>query len=333
MAKELEVTLEGKPKVKVGLEGTTEVEVSKFDYKEEVAGLTSRVINVENNKVDKISGKVLSTNDLTNELKVGYDSAKIHSESIHAPINAQKNVQPDWNQTNDTEDDFIKNKPSSLELTDLAIPALNTTDNGGEIPPTLWAWIVSIFPDIVSKSVKSFIIGILNYLKSLNSRVELLEESFLLKLVLSEAATIINLTTDKHGNPLHFVDGDSFEVLIKIDSYGSGIAKYPAIRPNGVNATSVYICNNATASGIITSYGTNYGCRVSATINVIGEEIQGLMYSSVKESTTPTYEQYVYSFYTNGLGASSGISSIEISLNNQAYPIPAGATIIVKKLK
>lgn len=42
--------------------------------------------------------------DLTKE---AYD----HSQSSHAPDNAQKNVQPDWNQATDTADDFIKNKP------------------------------------------------------------------------------------------------------------------------------------------------------------------------------------------------------------------------------
>ena len=42
-------------------------------------------------KVDKVDGKGLSTNDLTNELKTNYDSAYNHSISSHAPSNAQKN--------------------------------------------------------------------------------------------------------------------------------------------------------------------------------------------------------------------------------------------------
>lgn len=43
------------------------------------------------NKVDKVDGKVLSTNDLTNALKANYDAAYTHSQSAHAPSNAQKN--------------------------------------------------------------------------------------------------------------------------------------------------------------------------------------------------------------------------------------------------
>ena len=44
------------------------------------------------NKVDKVSGKRLSTNDLTNELKAKYDVAYEHSQEAHAPSNAERNV-------------------------------------------------------------------------------------------------------------------------------------------------------------------------------------------------------------------------------------------------
>ena len=43
------------------------------------------------NKVDKVDGKGLSTNDLTTNLKNNYDAAYTHSTSAHAPVNAQKN--------------------------------------------------------------------------------------------------------------------------------------------------------------------------------------------------------------------------------------------------
>ena len=44
------------------------------------------------NKVDKVSGKGLSTNDLTNTLKSNYDTAYTHSQSTHAPSNAERNI-------------------------------------------------------------------------------------------------------------------------------------------------------------------------------------------------------------------------------------------------
>ena len=42
-------------------------------------------------KVDKEAGKGLSTNDLTDLLKANYDAAYAHSQTTHAPSNAQKN--------------------------------------------------------------------------------------------------------------------------------------------------------------------------------------------------------------------------------------------------
>lgn len=45
-----------------------------------------------NNKVEKVEGKGLSTNDLTDELKGNYDEAYTHSQEDHAPANAQANV-------------------------------------------------------------------------------------------------------------------------------------------------------------------------------------------------------------------------------------------------
>lgn len=48
--------------------------------------------NTVSNKVDKVSGKALSTNDLTDTLKSNYDTAYTHSQSAHAPSNAEKNI-------------------------------------------------------------------------------------------------------------------------------------------------------------------------------------------------------------------------------------------------
>ena len=55
------------------------------------ANFATTVSNQIGSKVDKVSGKGLSTNDLTNELKTNYDAAYTHSTSVHAPSNAQKN--------------------------------------------------------------------------------------------------------------------------------------------------------------------------------------------------------------------------------------------------
>jgi hypothetical protein len=56
-------------------------------------------------KVDEISGKGLSENDFTNALK---------DKLVNIDTDAQINVQADWFQEDDTQDDFIKNKPDYL---------------------------------------------------------------------------------------------------------------------------------------------------------------------------------------------------------------------------
>lgn len=43
-------------------------------------------------KVDKVDGKGLSTNDLSNDLKSNYDTAYNHSQQGHAPADAERNI-------------------------------------------------------------------------------------------------------------------------------------------------------------------------------------------------------------------------------------------------
>lgn len=51
---------------------------------------------------------------LTSDLKTNYDTAYTHSQSTHAPTDAEANVQADWFEINDSYDSFIKNKPHIL---------------------------------------------------------------------------------------------------------------------------------------------------------------------------------------------------------------------------
>ena len=60
-------------------------------------------------KVDKVTGKDLSTNDYTNA-----DVTKL----ISIATGAEVNVQSDWNQSDSGQDDYIKNKPVGLYFTD-----------------------------------------------------------------------------------------------------------------------------------------------------------------------------------------------------------------------
>lgn len=57
-----------------------------------VGQLITEIKKVLEGKVDKVSGKGLSTNDLTATLKSNYDKAYTHSQAAHAPSTAEKNI-------------------------------------------------------------------------------------------------------------------------------------------------------------------------------------------------------------------------------------------------
>ena len=78
--------------------GDTEIDLSNYYT-------ISQVDNLLSNKVDKVSGKGLSTNDFTNDLKT-----KLNGIANGAEVN----VQADWSQTTTTNDSYIKNKPTKL---------------------------------------------------------------------------------------------------------------------------------------------------------------------------------------------------------------------------
>ena len=80
-----------------------------------ISDISSDTSNKLNNKVDKDGNKVLTDNNLTNALKSNYDAAYNHSISAHAPSDAEKNVQVDWNIEDTSSDEYIKNKPTSMK--------------------------------------------------------------------------------------------------------------------------------------------------------------------------------------------------------------------------
>ena len=107
------------------------------------------------NKVDKVTGKGLSTNDLTNTLKSNYDTAYTHSQTAHAPSNAEANVNADWNASSG--DALILNKPAiPTKVSDL------TNDTGyitgyTETDPIFTAWNKSTGISITKSQVSDLI--------------------------------------------------------------------------------------------------------------------------------------------------------------------------------
>ena len=65
-------------------------------------------------QISAISGSGGSSGGMTSEQTQQLNAAYAHSQSTHAPSNAEANVQSDWNETNKTSDAYIKNKPTNV---------------------------------------------------------------------------------------------------------------------------------------------------------------------------------------------------------------------------
>lgn len=74
-----------------------------YNYDSNAKSIVDGVNAALNQKVDKITGKGLSTNDYTDDEK-----GKLNGIATGAEVN----VQSDWNETNTTKDEYIKNKPT-----------------------------------------------------------------------------------------------------------------------------------------------------------------------------------------------------------------------------
>ena len=83
-----------------------------------VGAEATRVDGLLDGKVDKVDGKGLSTNDLTDALKANYDAAYEHSQAAHAPVGAQANVI-----------ETVKVNGAALTITDKAVDVAVPTDN------------------------------------------------------------------------------------------------------------------------------------------------------------------------------------------------------------
>jgi hypothetical protein len=100
--------------------------VSKSDLDTSLQGSLDKADSALQSEEDPTVGshiKAITTNDISD-----WNAAKTHADKPHAPADAQKNIQANWNETNSSSDAFIQNKPvigalaskDKIEKTDLA---------------------------------------------------------------------------------------------------------------------------------------------------------------------------------------------------------------------
>ena len=119
--------------------------------------ITDAALNKMEAGIDGVNKKVASLGTsgkgMTPEQVSQLSTAYQHSQAIHAPTNAEANVQADWNETNTTSDSYIKNKPTNVsEFTNDANYASETYVNNkivasltGEISYNQFDYLDNIF--------------------------------------------------------------------------------------------------------------------------------------------------------------------------------------------
>lgn len=100
------------------------------------------------NKVDKVSGKGLSTEDYTSEEKTKLSGIEAGAEA---------NVQSDWNQSNNEADDFIKNKPTlgtaaAKDTTTYISPGNNDVPTANSVYQAMTSMLEGVFHPAGSKT-------------------------------------------------------------------------------------------------------------------------------------------------------------------------------------
>ena len=105
--------------------------ITKTYLETQFKNFAEKIKSLLNNKVDKVEGKGLSTNDLTSNLKNNYDTAYNHSQATHARTDATKVEKSFTNgniKINDTETTVYTHPTSDGNK---HVPA-NGTSNGGK---------------------------------------------------------------------------------------------------------------------------------------------------------------------------------------------------------
>ena len=105
-----------------------------------------------------LSADKQTDNNLTNTLKGNYDAAYQHSQASHAPADAEKNVQSDWNETDGNSDAFIKNKPA---IPKAVTKTVQTLSNAASKSYTVTGYILSVI--LIDSVTKEQVMGDISF--------------------------------------------------------------------------------------------------------------------------------------------------------------------------
>lgn len=221
----------------------------------------------------------------------------------------------------------IENQSLVSGMSDVS-PELTSQTNGGIIPDSDYSAFKTFFAGLVDKSVKSFIRGLVSWVKSLADRVGLLEDAYILKYVVPVDASMVELTTDKYGRPFNFQEGEEIEISFRIKPFPGGINSRINMRVNGIETANYNWANMYGLAHIATAGANYYGQSTVLKLKIIVGELNG--YMMTMPFTDENTSTQAYGISSQGLNLSA-INSIKLWSQATAV-VPAGFTVLVKKL-
>lgn len=131
-----------------------QVEVTKH-LGDEGVDATDKVVTVSLTQADTLLlGSLSPDEDQQVEVQIRGKTAYDHSQSAHAPADAEKNVQSDWNETDGNSDAFIRNKPA---IPKAVTKTVQTLSDAASKSFTVTGYILSVI--LIDSVTKEQVIG------------------------------------------------------------------------------------------------------------------------------------------------------------------------------
>ena len=199
--------------------GEQKIPTNNALLKETLDLIRSHIANKSNaHAIESIVGLSSSLNQLVESISSVNTTANNSLEIAEGAATAAGEAAQSINEhASSTTNPHLANTTQSFA--EVVITPLKSATNGGSVSDADYNWFKSVYASLVDGSVISWITGLVIQVKSLATRVGLLEDKYILKYVVPVDTTSINLTTDRYGNPLNFSNDSGFEIIIFLISY------------------------------------------------------------------------------------------------------------------
>ena len=300
--------------------GEQKIPTNNALLKETLDLIRSHIANKSNaHAIESIAGLSSSLNQLVKSISnvntIANNSLEIAEGAATTAGEAVQSINEHASSTTNPHPTNVTQEFADTQITPLAVEAT--------YPPTVWSYLVGLFTT-VPKSVK-------DHIAKIWSRLQLLEDNYILKYVVPVDTTAINLTTDRYGNALNLTD---ITIIADIQYTGpSGMS----LRINNINGELYRNFNLDPAASV--KYRDRFYIE-STTAFILQKSVIELFILSNEvvltsqtrgETATPTYGGAARGV-SNTVGMNiNAITALNIFSFNGANSIKAGSVILIKK--